>query len=139
MISDRTPQQDKSLLPAEGTTETWRAVTDLYTDFLEVWSVGEDGTLQSLIAQIPVDPEDNTRHKHACAHLIASAPTQFRALQQAPQPPASPVRSANRSKLEDQLLAWIKLEYLPWYEFQRSQAIAKARGEVQSASAATEI
>jgi len=139
MISDRTTQQDKSLLPAEGMTEEWRAITDLYTDFLEVWRVGEDGTLQSLIAQIPVDPEDNTRRKHACAHLIASAPTQFRALQQAPQPPACSVPLAERSKLEELLLAWIKLEYLPWYEFQRGHAIARAHGEVQSASNATEI
>lgn len=94
--------------------EVWRAVTHLYTDFFEIWRVANDDTLESLVAQIPIDGGDDAPSKARLAALIASLPDQLRIIGNAPAPP--PICEGIDGETQaTQLLDWLKQTYLPWY------------------------
>src|SRR5437764_4550909 len=102
--------------------EQWRAVTQLYSDFAEIWSIAEDGRLQSLIAQIPIDDTKEPEPQYALARRIAALPELIRALKSAPQPPQS--RSVVEAERQAMLLNWLATEYIPWFEGQHKNVIS---------------
>ena len=102
--------------------ERWRAITQLYSDFAEIWSIAEDGRLQSLIAQIPIDDTKELEPQYALVRRIAALPELIRALKSAPQPPQS--RSVVEVERRAMLLNWLATEYIPWFEGQHKNVIS---------------
>jgi hypothetical protein len=99
--------------PKPAAQEKWRAVTHLYTDFLEIWRVAEDGSLESLVAQIPTDSGEDAQAKVRLATLIASLPDQLRTIANAPAPPQ--IGEGIRGEQAAQVLDWLNQTYIPWY------------------------
>jgi hypothetical protein len=100
--------------PEPAAQEKWRAVTHLYTDFLEIWRVAEDGSLEALVAQIPTDSGEDAQAKVRLATLIASLPDQLRTIANAPAPPqiCGGIRGEEQAA---QVLDWLNQMYIPWY------------------------
>jgi hypothetical protein len=103
-------------------SERWRAVTQLYSDFAEIWRVEKDGSLESLIAQIPIDRSKSAEAQHALARRIASLPDLTRALKSAPQPPQC--QNASDAERQAVLLNWLATEYIPWFEGQHKTVLS---------------
>jgi hypothetical protein len=108
-------QPGADIVPAQTAQEKWRAVTHVYTDYLEIWRVAEDGSLASLIAQIPTDSGGDAQVKVRLATLIASLPDQLRIVRSAPTPPQLREDISGEERAAH-LLDWLNLTYLPWYQ-----------------------
>jgi hypothetical protein len=106
--------------------ERWRAITHLYTDVAEIWSLEEDGRLRSLVAEVPIDSGVGREPRHALARRIASVPDLTRALESAPQPP----RCGDPADAERQAapLNWLA-DYVRWFEGQRKHALSTSEVE----------
>ena len=103
------------IVPEQTAQEKWRAVIHLYTDFLEIWRIAQDGSLNSLVAQISIDSREDFQAKARLATLIASLPDQLRIIATAAAPPEFCEGSSGEEQAA-QVLDWLNLKYLPWYQ-----------------------
>lgn len=118
-------QSGSDAVPEQTAHEKWRAVTHLYTDYLEIWRVAQDGSLGSLVAQIPADSREGIQAKATLATLIASLPDQLRMIATAPAPPEFCEGSSGEEQAT-QILDWLNLKYLPWYQTRGQGTLPKA-------------
>jgi len=113
---------EKTLTVAE---QPWKAFPKFYSEVMEIWSMDGNEMPQKLIAEIPMDPDDDLGEIEQHAQLLASLPQQLRTLREAPAPP-------DWSSVDDStgqfatLLHWLGKEYLPWYRIERRAALAEA-------------